>query len=251
VTFSFGVIWAVILLAPGLATYSGLFVPSRALAFRPAPPSPNSLTTIGVVIGGALAAHMIWLTWLTYGNPFIVRSGLQLVRFAFDPNVYALTLSLLTSHTAVTVDALAYAMLHATGLTLAAYVAVRLSLRLKRVQSATEGLLYGHLAGLVRDLDERAGFVVIAFVLTKVGDGPARVGYEGLVEKLSFGSDRVIAAITLSGASKFVMRFGYSGFARVPGQMPSDTIDRLLIEQAQIENIAFNIYEPAPLPAST
>ena len=250
-TFSFGVIWAVILLAPGLAIYSALFVPSRALAFRPAPPSPNSLTTIGVVIGGALAAHMIWLTWLTYGNALLARSGFWIVQFAFDPNVYALTLSLLTSRMTVTVDALAYAMLHATGLTLAAYLAVRVLLRLKRVQSATEGLLYGHLAGLVRDLDERAGFVVIAFVLTKVGDGSARVGYEGLVEKLSFGSDRIIAAITLSAASKFVMRFGYSGFARVPGQMPSDPIDRLLIEQAQIENIAFNIYEPASLPVAT
>lgn len=249
-TFSLGVIWAAILLAPGLAAYSALFAPVRSLAFRPAAPAPNSLTTIGVVVGGALGAHMLWLTWLTYANPAIFADGFRLVRLSFDPNVYALALALIGGANTFTVDTLAYAMVHAAFLTLSAYVGVRLLLRIPRVRAWTRGLLFGHLAGLVRELDARPGFAVIAFVLTKIADGPSRVGYEGSVETLSFGADRVIAAITLSGVSKFVMRLGYSGFARARVPLPQP-IDLLLIEQAQIENIAFNIYRPTPFAGAS
>jgi len=245
VTFSFGVIWAAILLAPGLSTYSALFAPVRSLAFRPAPPAPNSLTTFGIVIGGALASHMLWLAWLTYGNAWLAGHHLALARLPLDPNVYALALDLLAGGHRVTVDALAYAMLHAVGLTLAAYIAVRLLLRVPRLRRWTRGLLFGHLAALVREVDLAPSAAVIAFVLTKIGDDKTRVGYEGSVEVLSFAADRVIGAITLGGASKFVMRLGYSGFGRVPGA-PKEPIELLVIEQAQIENIAFNVYQAMP-----
>ena len=80
-----------------------------------------------------------------------------------------------------------------------------------------------------------------AFVLTRIAADSLTVGYEGVIASLALGSGKTIEALTLLDAEKFVVRLGAGSFNRAPAGFAAP-IARIVIERAQIENIAFNIY---------
>ena len=84
--FSYGLVLALFLLAPGLGLYAGLFAGPHLGAFRPAPPSPGSVLTLGIIVLGALFVHTVWAlacaaddAWVTAGLPSL---------FPPTPNAY-------------------------------------------------------------------------------------------------------------------------------------------------------------------
>ncbi len=239
-TYSFGLIWAVLLLAPGLAVYAAVFAGGGGSVIRATPPAPNSLSTIGIVVGSAAIGHFLW-AMVSVVHAKVCQVAACPIALGFDPDPYGLAIGLVSNRIALSSPMLLYLMAQAAALTALAFLGVRRAMRTARVRSLTRGFLYGHLAGLVVEIDLHPPLAMTAFVLTKIRVEALTVGYEGLVESLALGTGKTIDAIALVSVEKFVVRLGRSGFRR--GHYGSgEPISRLVIERAEIENIAFNQY---------
>ena len=239
-TFSFELIWAVLLLAPGLAAHAALFAGRDGAVIRATPPAPNSFGTIGIVVGAAAALHLVWATLaIALAQP--CRIGFCPAAFAIDPDPYALAIALVAKAHPLTAHALVYLMAQAATLTIVGFVGVRRAMHTAWVRDRTRGFLYGHLAGLAAEIEHPSPRVIGAFVLTRIAADSLTVGYEGVIASLALGSGKTIEALTLLDAEKFVVRLGAGSFNRAPAGFAAP-IARIVIERAQIENIAFNIY---------
>src|SRR5271165_3411721 len=116
--FSYGLVLALFLLAPGLGLYAGLYAGAHRGAFRPAAPSPGSVLTLGIIVLGALFAHTAWAlacvadgAWIAAGLPAIfppapnaydVLLGMVIERRSLPPGgiaIFLATSSLLTAAT--------------------------------------------------------------------------------------------------------------------------------------------------------
>jgi hypothetical protein len=93
VTFSFNLVLALFLLAPGFAFVMGVYYGGPRTKLEPTPPPPNSLLALALVTSGALAAHLACAgfyavcelialaakaSWsLPHPNPYVVALGLN------------------------------------------------------------------------------------------------------------------------------------------------------------------------------
>ena len=138
-TFSFGLIWAVLLLAPGLAAHAALFAGRDGAVIRATPPAPNSFGTIGIVVDAAAALHLVWATLaIALAQP--CRIGFCPAAFAIDPDPYALAIALVAKAHPLTAHALVYLMAQAATLTIVGFVGVRRAMHTAWVRDRNERL---------------------------------------------------------------------------------------------------------------
>lgn len=232
---SLGVVWAAILLAPGLVIFGALFGAPYRPPLRPVAPAPASLTALAIIVGGAAVAHSVWLT-LSSLNALACASGCP-VTLGFDPNVYTLALGIGREGQPVVAGALAYAVLNVVTLTGISYLVARAVVGRPAVRERLRPLRYGWLAHLSREFDARPGGTIAAFALTKLQEGGLWVGYEGEVETIQLDGDRAIASIVLLDARSFVVELKRDGFTRTASRGRA-SIQRLTLRRDAIENIA-------------
>ncbi len=238
-TFSYGLVLALLLLAPGFGAYAGLFAGVQSAAFRPGAPSPTSILTLGVIVFGALLAHLAWAAVCVADGVWAARGGPVWVRGV--PDAYEVLFAGAGRDPAALSDRGVLSFLATTLLlTAASFGAAAQAVRIGPVRPYALRLVYGWLAGLVGEPSDRRA--VTAFVLTQADQDGSAAGYEGVVLNLVVTADKEIAVIVLGEAESFSLKTTNEGVVRraVPRRAP---ITQLYLDRSQIRNVAFRVYE--------
>lgn len=216
------------MLAPGLAAFGALYGFAGGKVY-PVAPAPGSIASISVIAGAALLAHAVGAALFTVQDLACFRVACTQV--SYNPNVYEEVFL----HTGARRLSIPYTLSYVLALSCAAFWCSLQTRRLLFVRRAT----YGWLEPLLSQQSNDRTFVA-AFVLTGIEHEGVLLGYEGVVEAINLGDNKEIINISLSSASRFLVRIGSDSMQRVPvdGTMPMLTIDR-----SQIANIAFEVIE--------
>ncbi|MES1200319.1 MAG: hypothetical protein ABUS57_02580 [Pseudomonadota bacterium] len=235
---SVGLILALLILLPGFAAYLAIFSIGEQRAFSVTPPPQNSGVGLFVLGAGALAAHT--LSAIAFAINDWIADGHALFHMPFMPNVYALALLFETHPESTTGSDIAWMLGYNAALGVASYYLVSSYVQhWGRKRSAA--MLYGWLTGVVEQSAQKDRYVT-AFVVTKIQDGDAVVGYEGLLENLEVNSDKEVTAVTLLYATGFLLKIWQYGITRQVSQR-RQPIPRIYLDRANISNIAFNVFE--------
>lgn len=244
-TFSYSLVLALFLLAPGFAAFAGLFFSSLGERHvHPAPPAPTSVLTLALVTLAALALHAAWALLLLVQALWVANIGF--IAVPFEPNIY---LDLLNAGRlpppGVQVGAGEIAAILATMVILSA-LGFGLTVRLVTSRWGERHLrtfLYGWSADLVSQINaEKPGYVrmVTAFVLTNIEHEGALFGYEGLLQNMALSPEKEITSVTLTQVTAFYVKLEPGRFKRIV--LPRTRgIPNIYLGKDQIRNISFTV----------
>ena len=236
--FSYGLVLALFLLAPGLGLYAGLFAGPHLGAFRPAPPSPGSVLTLGIIVLGALFAHTAWAL-ICAGSGAWVAAGLPAFLPA-TPNAYDILLGAVIEHRLSGNDSIAIFLVTSSLLTAATFLMAAVVVELPFARTFYRFLVFGWLRTLVEAARDGEQFI-LAYVVTDVREGARSLGYQGSVLDMTVNADKQITAIVLEDARAFYLRMDDDAVTHIP--IPRDTpFAQLYLDGPQIKNIAFEVY---------
>jgi hypothetical protein len=236
--FSYGLVLALFLLAPGLGLYGGLYAGAHRGAFRPGAPSPGSVLTLGIIVLGALFAHTLWALVCAADGAWIA-SGLPIL-FPPTPTAYDVLLGAVIEHRSAGLDGIVVFLATSSLLTAGTFALASWIVAWPAAQPLYRPLVYGWLAGLVEAAADDEQFI-LAYVVTDIRDGARSLGYQGSVLNMTVNADKQITAIVLEEARAFYLRMDEDAVTHIP--IPRDTpLAQLYLDGPQIKNIAFEIY---------
>ena len=236
--FSYGLVLALFLLAPGLGLYAGLYAGPHLGAFRPSPPSPGSVLTLGIIVLGALVAHTAWALICTAGDAW-VAGGLPAL-FPPTPNAYDILLGAVIEHRVSGHAGVAIFLVTSSLLTGAMFLVTAVAVELPPTRRFYRFLVYGWLRSLVEAAGDDDQFI-LAYVVTDVREGARVLGYQGSVLNMTVNADKQITSIVLEDARAFYLRMDDDAVTHIP--IPRDTpFAELYLDGPQIKNIAFEVY---------
>lgn len=251
-TFSYNLVLALFLFAPGFAAYAGFFAPVRSgQKFYAAPPAPGSITTLAIVTLSALALHaglaiilQLQLTWAEFGLPTW--------KVDFEPNIY-LVMAPSKAPLSFTSFGIACFFAEIILLTVIGFFAANALAGAKWGQRIWGVALYGWAAGLLAKLEEDDRDYhrwVTAFVLTTLESDGYMFGYEGTMANIYLSPDKEITSISLTNVTAFYVKLGPKSFARksIPRDQP---IPEIFLEKSQISNVAFQVYRSLKADATS
>ncbi len=252
-SFTFNLILALFLLAPGLGMFAGVYTGGRR-PFRPAAAEPGSIHALAVVSIGALFCHAICAWLLVWMESYCGAWACFTV--SYNPNPYEIILHLRESMAATRTDGTAIATVLSpagvawlfTSLLLIGFVGFLIGLGAVFVIGSTGFLrsrVYGWVDELLTGADTKA-HVFTAFVLTDSEYDGKLLGYEGSLIDLRQSPSGEIRVVVLKDAEPFVVQMTDDSARRqketVKDDAPKKTIGFLAIEGSNIKNIAFRSY---------
>lgn len=247
-TFSYNLVLALFLLAPGFAAFAGVFFSAqRDGRLHPAPPTPNSVLTLALVTLSSLGLHALWAILLALQHLY-VSTGCFSIPVPFEPNIY---LDLLRAGAKesqappITGADIAFALASLVALSIIGYGLTVWIITSRFAETHLRGYLYGWAGDLVQEIQDGEPDklrLVTAFVLTKTDHEGVAFGYEGLLRNLTLSADKEIASISLSEVTAFYVKMKPGAFKRVVLPRTSG-IPTLYMEKAEIRNVAFQVYQ--------
>jgi hypothetical protein len=236
--FSYGLVLALFLLAPGLGLYGGLYAGAHRGAFRPAAPSPGSVLTLGIIVLGALFAHTAWSlvcaangAWIAAGLPAILPRA---------PNAYDVLLDVVIGRHTSGAGGVAVFLATSSLLTAATFMLTASIVEWRPVRPLYRALVYGWLSDLVEAAVDDEHFI-LAYVVTDLKEGTRSLGYQGSVLNMTVNADKQITAIVLEEARAFYLKMDEDAVTHIP--IPRDNpLAQIYLDGPQIKNIAFEVY---------
>jgi hypothetical protein len=236
--FSYGLVLALFLLAPGFGVYAGLFSGAHLGVFRPGAPAPRSVLTLGVVVIGALVTHALWASACAF-NDLWAGAGLPTL-LPPVPSAYDILMEAVVARRAAGDIGIAVFLSTASLLTLGAFVATAWLVGRPWVRPFHARFIYGWLSGLV-EASENDDTFILAFVLSDIVIDNRSLGYQGGVLNLTVNENKQITGVVLKDASAFYLDLGDDAVRHVP--IPRrEPINQIYIDGPQIKNIAFETY---------
>lgn len=249
-SFTFNLILALFLLAPGLGMFAGVYTGGRR-PFRPAAAEPGSIHALALVSIGALLCHAL-CAWLFVGMDAYCGVW-TCASVSYNPNPYEIILELRETMAAgrgAAVPVLSpggVAWLF-TSLLLIGFVGFMIGLASIALVSKTgfmRSTVYGWVDELLSGADTKA-HVFTAFVLTDTEYDGALLGYEGSLIDLRQSPSGEIRVLVLKDAEPFVVQMKEDSARRQKEPLEAGklkkTIGVLTIEGSHIKNIAFRSY---------
>lgn len=234
-TFSYNLVLALFLLAPGFAVFAGLYLGSQLGRIKSPPPLPGSILTLAIVTVGALAAH------LAGSAVFLAQAGICATAFpcgtvAFDPNPYTSLLAAGRPGPAITDGQVTAMLLTLVLLTALAFWVSRATVARLASRTALSGVLYGWLAEVA--VATSADEAILAYVLSDVEESGTIVGYEGALANMTANADKEITSVLLRSCETFYLRVTAEGVVREK-VAKATPIPQLYLDHEHIKNIAF------------
>ncbi|NQE64415.1 hypothetical protein [Caulobacter sp. RHG1] len=230
-TFSFNLVLALFLLAPGFAFVMGIYYGGPRTRLEPTPPPPNSLVALALVTSGALVAHLACAG--VYALFELVALTLKASWSLPHPNPYVVALSLGKGADRYREFGVFWALLNLMVLSAATFGATRFLIDWRlRQHSRIRGALYGWLSEAT--ISEGA----IAYVVTTLELDGASVGYQGVLEYMTLDSSKQIVSLVLTDCELFTMvaKGGMVHRVRNPREVP---LENIVLGREAIRNIAF------------
>lgn len=245
-TFSYNLVLALFLLAPGFAAFAGLFFSSHnEQRVHPAPPAPTSVLTLALVSLAALALHAVWAAVL-FGQTLWTQAGLPHIEVPFEPNIYDVLLN--AGHARAPHlggGEIAAILLTLTGLSVLGYVVTMAIILSAWGADLTRPFLFGWATSLLKQIDAEKDpayvRLVTAFVLTNIEGEDALFGYEGLLQNLTLTPEKQITSVTLSQVTAFYVKLAPNHFKRVVLTRTKGIPD-LYLPKDQIRNVSFTVF---------
>lgn len=236
-TFSFSLVLGLVLLAPGLAVFAGIYHAGRLGLVKSPPPPPGSILALAIVACGTLGAHLVGAT-VFWVQDLVCAHLRACLTVTDEPNVYAILFgAALLNRTLTGFQAVAL-LATLVALTAAAFLAARALVARLGSGSGAKAFLYGWLADV--DVASRPGEAVLAYVLSDIEADGTVVGYEGAVANLTTNADKEITSILLMDCETFYLRVTAAGVVRRKAARPSD-FAQIYLDRSRIKNIAFEL----------
>jgi hypothetical protein len=238
VTFSYSLVLALFLLAPGFAFVAAIYAASGRNRMEAAPPPPNSIMALAIVTGGALAAHSLTALFfaLCHLAAWLFKASWSLA----EPDPYVLSLHLGALPPADAALGLAWIL---AVLTVVCALTFLITRRLIHGTASNWPALNAALYGWLHEIREDDG--ALAYVVTHLTLDGAAIGYEGVVDYVVLDSEKQILSLVLIDAQTFTLVAKGGIVHRVPN--PRDVkMERLVLTKSEIRNIAFDPIKLAP-----
>jgi voltage-gated potassium channel Kch len=260
-TFSYNLVLALFLLAPGFAAFAGLFFSSRREpSLHPAPPAPTSVLTLALVTLAALCLHGAWATALAAQDLWSQHHWH--VAVPFQPNIYVALLEagekaqaaggtqspIATPIGGGDIAAILVTLIAQSLFGFRVTIAIVSS---RKAEALLRPYLYGWAAEILPETPEE-GIVnlITAFVVTRMDGTDIAFGYEGSVETLTLGADKEILSIFLTQVTAFYIELEAGKFKRRVLPQTSG-IPNLYLSKEEIRNVSFTVLRlPADLDTS-
>ena len=231
-TFSYSLVLALFLLAPGFAFVAAIYIAGSPRRMEASPPPPNSVMALAMVTGGALAAH---------GFAALVFAMFHLIALLVhgawslpEPDPYVLALHLGTLPTGSASLGLAWILILLAGLCALTFWTTHV---LVHGPGARWKSLNAALYGWLHEIREDDG--ALAYVVTPLTLDGAAIGYEGVVDYVVLDSEKQILSLVLIDAQGFTLVAKGGIVHRVPN--PRDAkMSRLVLTKSEIRNVVFD-----------
>ncbi len=234
-TFSFNLVLALFLLAPGFAVVAGVYQQSQIGKIKSPPPPPGSILTLALVSVGSLSLHFLGALFFALQDVW-TKAEWPHRTVPFDPNVYGAMSALAFANEPMAANQVLLLLGSLLMLTIVGYwVGGRAIEALNRTGSLNP-MLYGWLSEMAVAEDQREA--VLAYVLSDVEEDGAILGYEGVVANMTTNADKEITSILLKSCETFYVRIGKAGVSRRQVSR-SSPIPQMYLERSRIRNIAF------------
>jgi hypothetical protein len=235
VSFSGGVVVAVVLLAPGFAVFIAFFLRNPNDRISVELESTSSALAVSIIGVGSVLSHLLWAA-LCVANKFFAQNV-----FAFAPPISPYTLHQVAFGA---IAKLSESDIAAATLSMMAMLAIAFFLALFVVRSGVgrtflDPIRYGWAARIIARARAKGGFAS-AFVLTSVEESGAFLGYEGAIDSLNLDSKKEVVSVSLVLVGRFLVTISPRGLTRSP--VNRGLIPHLYIDRANIRNIAFNVF---------
>ena len=257
-TFSYNLVLALFLLAPGFAAFAGLFFSSRREpSLHPAPPAPTSVLTLALVTLAALCLHGAWAFVLAAQDLWSQHHWHLTV--PFQPNIYVALLEAgekaqaaggAQSPIAPPIGGgdIAAILVTLIAQSLLGYRVTMGIVSHRKAEALLRPFLYGWAAEILPEAQEE-GIVnlITAFVVTRIEGSDIAFGYEGSVETLTLGPDKEVLSIFLTQVTAFYIELEAGKFKRRVLPLTSG-IPNLYLPKEEIRNVSFTVLRlPADL----
>jgi hypothetical protein len=243
VTFSYNLVLALFLLAPGFAFVAAVYAIGRSTIHEATPPPPNSIMALAMVTGGALFAHTLAAIF------FLACHGVASVTGwwwpTVDPNPYYLAWRLAGADGLATSTAFAWILGLLTVLCGATYGATRWVMGSRMGRS---DLIGAALYGWFWQIEKTRG--AYAYVLTQFEGDNGAVGYQGALESVTLDADKQLSSLVLADAELFSIKVDVEGKVVRTATPRADNKLRVLLTRTEIRNIAYTpiVYEDDVAP---
>lgn len=216
------------LLLPGIIAAHAFYSAAKTNEVEGAVPALSSAEGIALVGGFSMGVHFLYVM------------GLKLV--ASWPPIFPLPLAdpykLFAPDPAVATSDAAYALF--SGLVGLSIVAVALGKAVGWIlmRRKDKSVFYGPLSDLIES-GRGDDTVIVAYVISKLGDDKRLIGYRGPVASLFRDADRFPSKVVLKEAALFYLHIEDDGIRR---EEKGQLIDWLVVTSADWHNIAFRVY---------
>ncbi len=237
-TFSYNLVLALFLLAPGFAFVAAVYALGRSTIHEATPPPPNSIMALAMVTGGALLAHTSAAIFFLACHVVAGWTGWWWP--TADPNPYYLAWRLTGADGLATTSAFAWILGLLTLLSAVTYGATRLVMRSPLGRSDLVGAA---LYGWFWQIEKTRG--AYAYVLTQFEGDNGAVGYQGALESVTLDADKQISSLVLADAEPFSIKVDADGKVVRTASPRADNKLRVLLIRAEIRNIVYTpiVYE--------
>lgn len=231
-TFSYNLVLALFLLAPGFAFVAGVYATGRSAIHEASPPPPNSIMALAMVTGGSLVAHAVAAIFFLACH--VVSGWTHWSWPTLDPNPYYQAIHLAGGDGLATSSSFAWILSLLTLLCVATYGATRALMNSPIGRSEPVG---GALYGWFWQIEKAQG--AYAYVLTRFEKDGRTVGYQGFLEYVTLDSEKQISSLVLTHAEPFSLTVQRNGQVHRTPTPRADRKLRVLLTKAEIKNIVY------------
>ncbi|MBO9544360.1 hypothetical protein [Caulobacter sp.] len=231
-TFSYNLVLALFLLAPGFAFVAGIYATGRAAIHEASPPPPNSIMALAMVTGGSLVAHTVAAVIFLLCH--VLNMWTRWHWPTLDPNPYYQARHLAAADGLATSASFAWILSLLTLLCLGTYLATRAVMNSPIGRSE---LIGGALYGWFWQIEKTQG--AYAYVLTQFENDHGTVGYQGLLEYVTLDAEKQISSLVLTRAEPFSLTVLEDRHIQRTPTPRTDKKLRVLLTKAEIKNIVY------------
>lgn len=236
-TFSYGLLGALLLLLPGFAFAAGVRSGEPTNFATPRPDPPNSHATIFKIVTGALLVHTVGAAIFAI-NETLYRHW-HFISIEFDPNPYKMLLlkeapSAVSSY-GIAWEGIYFVFLAVISLNTGKYIS-------KNDKNTTER--YPHRFGWllpIAEKIEKKSHLALGFVRTTSTYNGAWIGYEGLVQRVALDDDKGITMVVLEQCDRFLVEIANGEIRRIDSN--SEQIAMMQFKESQIADFAIDLID--------
>lgn len=240
-TLSYTLFLALLLLAPGIATWAGLQFGAPLVMITRAPERPGSTTTLAIVVFGAMVGHFLLSCLLTLMD-YVCSHTASCVATQFDPNVYRVIITGAKAQPGMPAVAYTWWLFALILPSILMALILGLLVRSRRFARWFEPVTFGWLLPLI-EKSSKPNRTIIAWVVTSIEREGCNIGYVGHVGQLSFDENKAVTMLTLRECDMFLLRNTGETIMRLPVQRKP--IPLLHLQAKDIANIAFEVINVA------